>query len=561
MSEARWARPVLLVAVVCLPAVLSVVWLYHFRFGYGTSWDESGYLARGFNDTHALLTGGPVKLVSEYEQQNLEAPLVPLLSVPITAVSGLGVFQGLLLLPLLAALLTLVTYALARRIVSWPWALLAAFVIATMPVVADYSREFVFAVPAALFLTAALWALLSSDGLRNARWVWLAGAMAGLLVLARTMTVSFLPALAVAALVLLLGSRDDRRRRTINLLVGAGIAVFVAASWYLRNWRSVYDYLTSSGYGSTSGQYGRRTSILSLHFWTRELALMANETYGPLGLLLLVCLLLGVGAWLVRTRGGTARPAVLALAVVVGLGYLVLTSSANEGTAFALPLLPPLAVLAVAALATLPWRATAVTLATLLAVVAGANLLMKSGSVAPLATVRSVHAPVLGRVAVTDGRGLLQVWSGASARPPDSQLPAVDRRWPPFSRALTGWIARYAAAHGERPYVLTATDHQFTNQTWISLADSLWFHDNVFAFWPGPATAGETVSQYRALFERYPANVVETTSGARPRGRPLFDHVRAARALALLGFRQVKTFRMPDGKLAWLWWRPSRSEA
>lgn len=550
MSErgpARWARPALLVAVVCVPAILSVVWLYRFRFGFGTSWDESGYLARGLNDTHALLKGGPLKLVWEYEQQNLEAPLVPLLSVPLTAVFGLGVFQGLLLLPLLAALLTLVTYALARRVVSWPWAILAAFVVATMPAVTDYSREFVFAVPAALFLTAGLWALLSSDRLRAARWVWLAGAMAGLLVLARTMTVSFLPALALAALALLFESRDERRRLAINLLVGAGIAVFVAGSWYLRNWRSVYDYLTSIGYGSASGQYGQRAPIFSLHFWTRELALMANETYAALGLLLGVCLLLGAAAWLARRRSVPRET--LALSIVVVGGYLTLTSSANEGTAFALPLLPPLVVLAVAALATLPWRAVAVALATLLAVVAAGDLLMKSG-VEPLATVRSVHAPALGRVEVTDGRGLFQVWSGAQS---------ADRRWPTFSRALTGWIVRYAAAHREHAYVLTATDHEFTNQTWISLADSLWFHAGVFALWPGPATAGETVPEYRALFKRYPANLVETTADPLPRGRPLFDHVRAGRALASLGFRRVKSFQMPDGRTAWLWWRSSTS--
>jgi hypothetical protein len=392
-----------------------------------------------------------------------------------------------------------------------------------------------------------VWALLSSDKLRSAPWVWLAGAIAGLLVLARTMTVSFLPALALAALALLFGSRDKRGRRAVNLLVGAAIAVFVAGSWYLRNWRSVYDYLTSSGYGSSSGQYGQRPPILSLHFWTRELALMANETYAALGLLLGVCLLLGVGAWLVRTRArpGGVSSATVALLIVVAVGYLALTSSANEGTAFALPLLPPLVVLAVVALATLPWRATAVALATLLAVIAASGLLMKSSFAGPLATVRSVHAPVLGRVEVTDGRGLLQVWSHDAA----------DRRWPPFSRALTGWIVRYAAAHHEQPYVLTATDHEFTNQTWISLADSLWFHDDVFAFWPGPVAPGETVSQYRGLFKRYPADIVETTSGPLPRGRPLFDHVRVGQALASLGFRQVKSLRMPDGRLLWLWWR------
>jgi hypothetical protein len=119
---------------------------------------------------------------------------------------------------------------------------------------------------------------------------------------------------------------------------------------------------------------------------------------------------------------------------------------------------------------------------------------------------------------------------------------------------------RYAAGHREHAYVLTANDHQFTNQTWISLADSLWFHDGVFAFWPGPATSDESVSQYRELFKRYPENVVETTSGAVPHGRPLFDHLRVGRALTSLGFRRVKTLRIPDGKFAWLWWRPSPTE-
>ena len=205
-QPARWARPVLLVAVVCLPALLDVVWLYHFRFGYGTSWDESGYLARGLNDTHALLTGGPVQA-----------------RVGVRAAEPRGA-------PRTAAFGSAHRRVRPRRLprASAASAPRGPFDARDLRAGAS-SRELAVGSPRGVrrrnharghrlqprvrirgsgrhfFLTAALWALLSSDGLRNARWVWLAGAMAGLLVLTRTMTVSFLPALAVASLALLLG--------------------------------------------------------------------------------------------------------------------------------------------------------------------------------------------------------------------------------------------------------------------------------------------------------------------------------------------------------------------
>lgn len=561
----------LLAAIVGVTYALHVVWLYRFRFGYDTDWDESGYMARGLNDAHAFLSGGPLKLLWEYEKQGVEAPLVSLLNVPINSVFGLGVFQSLMLLPVLAALLTLVTFALARQIVSPRWALVAALVVAAMPAVADYSRQFVFAVPAALFFTATVWALLRSERLHNARWVWLAGVFTGCLVLSRTMTVSFLPGIAVIGLGQLFAERAERKQRALRLLVGAGIATFVAASWFLHNWRGVVDYLRSSGYGSAAGQgqFAHSHGIASWAYWVKETGLMLNETYLPLGVVLGCCFLAALAMRLAARAGrpgwdvATLGSAGFALTVAVVEGYLSLTSSSNEGTGFAIPLLPALVILAVAVVARLEQRPLQLALGAALVAVSLANLAMKSGSGGALATVRTTHVPSVGDVTVTDGRGEIQ-WAvglmGYKVGSPDSKLPALDRKWLPFSRVFVGWITRYAAAHHERAYILTPTNHQFVSQTWISLANSLWHHADTYEIWPGPADPNETVAEYRALLKSYPANLIETTSKAGPVATTLFEASRVEAAARSLGYRKVKTFRMPDGYLLRFWWKSSPLE-
>jgi 4-amino-4-deoxy-L-arabinose transferase-like glycosyltransferase len=95
--------------------------------------------------------------------------------------------------PIYSIFLVLATYGVARHLMPARWAALAALCVGTAPVVSDFSRLFHFAVPAAALLTAALWALLSSDGLRRTRWVVAAGVLLALMLTARTMTVSYVP--------------------------------------------------------------------------------------------------------------------------------------------------------------------------------------------------------------------------------------------------------------------------------------------------------------------------------------------------------------------------------
>jgi len=209
-----------------------VVWLVRFRHSSLTEWDEAGYIQIGVLDRVGLAHGGLVGLVRTVVHQPGEAPLVPLLAVPIYLVAGTGVFQSLFVLPVFFAILVAATYALARTLVAPAWSLLAALAVAGMPAVIDYTRLFHFAVPATACATVALWALLASDGLRRRAYALAAGAFIGLMVLSRTMTLAYLPGFALAAALQLLFRRETLRMRVTNVVLASVVATAVAATWY-----------------------------------------------------------------------------------------------------------------------------------------------------------------------------------------------------------------------------------------------------------------------------------------------------------------------------------------
>jgi hypothetical protein len=554
---------------------LNVTWLIRFRLGYATGWDESGYMAIGLRDTHAFLSGGPVALFREFEGQSLEGPLVPLLTVPVTALLGAGVFQSLLVMPLFAAGLVLATFALARQVGSAEWALVAALAVAGMPAVADYSRLYHFAVPAAAFLTASIWALLRSKHLEQRRWVILGGLFAGLMLLTRTMTVAYLPALILIATAQLLAVQRNRRERVISVIFASFVTFLVAGSWYARNWKTVFDYLLGSGYGEASSQQGPASAVTSWAYWSKELRIVLDQLYLPLAAALAICLLLGLGALLScliqrsptnETRSGPRLSllgsGVFSLVVIVLEGYLVLTSSKNAGTAFALPWLPSLVVLATVAAARTPIRAMRIGLAVAVAGVSLGNLVMKSGWIESIATPRGVWVPSLGQLAISDGRGPNQIdvlGAGYPVSRVTSPLAPLHRRWLPFTREVTGWMIQYAGRRGQPVRVLVGSNDLFFNQNQITLVDAIWFHRNVSALWIGDALlASANAGRYREKVGEWDANFIATTQAGRTgvgADPARLNHLKVEAAALALGFRLVKTFSLPDGRLVWLSWR------
>ena len=121
-----------------------------------------------------------------------------------------------------------------------PWAApgvawLTLALTAARPVVIAYSRSYNFAIAAAATSALLLLALARSQALDQRGWMIAAGVFAGLTALARTMTLSYLPARGRCRCSSLWSWVRARGRRLANTGLSALAAVVVAGPWYRVN--------------------------------------------------------------------------------------------------------------------------------------------------------------------------------------------------------------------------------------------------------------------------------------------------------------------------------------
>jgi 4-amino-4-deoxy-L-arabinose transferase-like glycosyltransferase len=554
------AAPFAAVAFVLVSVVLSAVWVHRFRSGYVPEWDESGYLAIAIADAQALRSGGVGALWDAYVQEPSQAPLVPLLTAPALLLFGDGLVQGLFVQLALYVALVAATYLLASTLLERSWAVLAALVTASIPAVLDYSRLYHFSIAAAAAYTAALWALIRSSGLSRLKWSVLAGLFLGLGLLSRTMMVAYIPAVLAAAVVLIAAAPADRRIRVRNLAAGAAVTAAVAVTWYGPNLRTIGGYLVGFGYGGESSAYGQRPSPVTPQFWLTELVTLVRSFYVPLAFVLAFGVVSAVIAARARFRRPSladviafARSGYLPLVVVVVAGYLALTSSPNQGTAFEFPWLPSLVVLCVAAIAGQPvrWLRRAAAVGVVAASVLG--LAMKSGLVPVIGEARAFSIGSSRPLPVTDGRGLIQLeilGAGMSAGSATSPPPAIQKEWLPAADRVVELITSRSAERGLRPYVLVASDHVLFHNTRLQLAAALTLHRRVQVGRLGPFAAAER-REYRAVLDRARNNalVTTTTPGSGRRSRLVVEE--EARAI---GFSFLGAVPLPDGGVARVFW-------
>jgi hypothetical protein len=496
----------------------------------------------------------------------VQAPLVPLSAVPFNAVFGSGVDASLLVEPVFFAVLVVAAYAIARRLTTPWWSLLAALVLATAPVVSDYARIFHFSVPAAAFLTSALWALMKSEGLCRRRWAVACGLLLGLMVLSRSMTIGYLPGFAAAAaLPILLGG--EWRARLVNLVLLCLSGAILAGLWYLPNAESVGSYLLNFGYGAESEAYGAEHSPLSIAYWTREVGAVVDEIYFPLAAALAFCAIAALVSALADRRPG--RPswenlrawlltdAALA-AVIVLEGYFALTSSKNQGTAFALPWLPVLIVLVCSAAARIQWRSVRIAAVAVLAAVSLFNLAMKSGFVPGIGGPRSADLPLLGEKTLSDGRGIVEIEVEAAGYPAGSAtepMPQLQKEWLPFAGDLARSLTDYSEGKGEEPNLGWGFDDLLLNNTRVALGSELALHRDLPTAFLKPFPDGDSAASYRAQLEEAGSNLLVV--GERGPGITGI-HLTRRRVEAAgrqLGFRPIRSFTAPDGRELTVWWR------
>jgi hypothetical protein len=552
--------------VILATVVLDVVWLVRFRHGYVTEWDESGYLQFSLSDYDTLRSQGLWGFAKIVGGRGTFGPLLPAVTALAYPVVGRGVFGSLLVLPVFYTALVAAAYGLARRFVPRAWAVVAASTVAAVPAVTDYTRVFHFALPATACMTAALWALVRTEGFRSARWSLAFGLFVGLTLLSRTMTVAYLPGFALAAAAVFLVTEPPVRAKLRNLAFAAAATAVVAGPWYLANARSVYDLLVGTGYGEAATAYGRHYPLASWGYWTKELRIDLSYLWLPLGATLALSLLLALAYHVARRLPRAQLPrspratGLLATAAVVLEGYVALTSSRNEGTAFALPWLPALVILGVVAAASLPHPRLRSTFAAAFVVVSIVAVFSKSGFVPPLAEGRSVSVPSLGRVLVTDGSGIIQreiAGDGYKITPLTSPPAAMHRRWLPVARDVVDQSLEIAERRGVRLNLTLGLDDRIFGNSRLIFAAQYW--DRLYL--PVDylqAAGGDTVASYRRQLDS-PRRENALVTGVPPPNGSSITRSKVEVAARSLGFRRIKTFRLPDGRQIWLWWRETRT--
>ena len=254
-------RPVLATLLIGLVfTVLQTWWIAKHRQLGAFNVDEEGGLAAALR-FHRSVGLDPRALITEVFS-TWNGPLVPLLAVPIIIAGPHAIATVMVIQPLLVVAAACGTAGIvANTNFSRRAALLAGVMTMLLPISVVSSRSFQYSTGVAAFLALSLWGLLASDRGRR-RWPMIGfGAATGAMLLCRTMSASFLPAIAVAALVVV--ARE--RRAWINVIVAAVTTLVVAGLWWAVEWNDIIKYLTENA--STIG-YTVAITIIDENSWS-----------------------------------------------------------------------------------------------------------------------------------------------------------------------------------------------------------------------------------------------------------------------------------------------------
>jgi Dolichyl-phosphate-mannose-protein mannosyltransferase len=563
-ERTRWA---LIVAAGALALVaVNLWWVLTYRKGYPLNVDEAGYTSIALTDWLGFQNGGLHGWWSAFQSQTPNAPLLPLVTSAALIVKA-GIMEGFVVLIGFFALLVLAAYGIGERLAGPRLGALAAFAVGTSEGALLFGREYVFALPTAALTSCAVYALLRSERMRSRRWAIACGASIGLMLLARTMAIAFVPGILVAALIAMLAiERDDLRRRFFNLGLGALAAVIVAATWYYHNLEPVWEYLTSFGYGKQSAYYGANHATVS---WGRFKAVAETVIHDDLLVPLAALVLVGLIALLVVAlrrvlAAGDRRAELLRLAAsgpfavgfVFAAGFAALMSSRNGGNGFSLPLsllLPPLAVVALRY-----YRVATAFVVALVVAIGGLNLAATSSLWEGLAKPHVVTTPGFGE----------QPWLNGTPRPVDAvrvQVPGPstrfvdrDRGWPEADRRLAGVLLHQIyTGHLESGVVAFASRNRAISSNSVGMALLLDYRTSV-PFTQLEAEPSDTVPNYVSQLtdpERGRPGMLVTMSRNTDDFPPLVTQSKAEAAARRVGFRRVWATTLPDGRRLRLWAR------
>lgn len=560
-ERARWALVVALGALALV--AINVWWVATYRHGYPLNVDEAGYTSIGLVDYFGLRGQGLGGWWDAVQRQVPVAPLVPAMT-SLLLVFKAGVLEGFGILIGFLVLLAFATYGIGERLAGPRLGALAALAVATSFGVFTFTREYVFALPTAALLSCAVYALLRSDGLRLRRWAIACGVALGLMLLARTMAIAFVPGVLAAAVIAILArERTALASSFLNLGLLALSGTAVAATWYVRNVGPVVDYLTNFGYGTQSNYYGDENFVLSWDRWrTVAERMIFDDLLVPLAVLVFVAIFaLGVvavrrvidaddrGAVLIRLAGSDA----FAVAVIFASGYVALTSSQNGGNGFTLPiaiLLPPLAVVALRR-----FQAAVIPAVAALALIATLNTAATSNIWDGLSRPRLVSVPGFGSLPWVNGTPHTVAAIRVQVPGPETRFAEIERDWPKADEALAALLLRMDGPDGQPPVTAFASRNRLISSNSVQLASLAKFQRGI-PFTQLNAEPNDSVATYMRQLgdpEFGLPTVLITMNTNADDFEPLVNQIYAETAARRLGFRAIRAMILPDQRRLRVW--------
>ncbi|WP_207899253.1 ArnT family glycosyltransferase [Amycolatopsis pittospori] len=556
------------VAVVWL--AINVRWLISYRQGQILEIDEAGYIGMALNDHYAAVRDGVLGWIQAVEAPGIQAPVTPALTSLQFFVTGTSVVAAFAV-PMLAGLaIILLTHAVANRVAGRPFAWLATALVATMPGVIVEARAYHFGAPAAAVTLAAIYFLIRSEGLTKTRSTIAFGVFVGLMPLTRTMIIAFVPALVLAAFIQAVLS-PDRKKSLIRFGIAAVAAVGVAAIWLIPNGAQVYRYLTGFGYGPQSAEYGTEAGIFNPAAWTYRLHLLTLEQYLPHVLFICVGLVVAVIVAIRKLRAGRLKETAKAMvasplfppAVLVVEGVSAFVTSKTTGNGFTLPLAPSMTLLALWGLYRVHVRLRKA-MPVVVAVISLVALVPQLDLRAPTARLWEAELPVVGRVTITDGRGVPQKYAGLGVETTDPEPVSAEdaKQW----IVVADWAAQQIVdRHAIRGVTAFGFRDRIFNTNTVQLAVLRKLGYGVAVPQIRPVEAGNSQPDYERWLTRYQDSIsgdastaclLFTATGLNNEFLPKVDPPAMAAAAAASGFAPVETRPLPNGRSVTLWHRP-----
>lgn len=565
----RYKRPpwgILILVVVFVLVNIRWIWLY--RYNQPLDIDEAGYLCIAMIDYYGLHFGGLHGWLSALKMPSIQAPLTPALTSLLFGLTRPNPNLGFAI-PLVGGAGSIVaTYALGRACRSGRVGSIAAILVASCPVIIMFSRDYHFSMWATLTATLALLAVVRSKHFRNLSWTAVFGVFLGLMPLARTMTIAFVPGIIAAAFLVMIAEKAHLWRRLLNLIGGLSLAVLIASTWFIPNGRLVFGYLLGFGYGKHAKEYGHHIPLINLSALRAWIKYTINtEMMLPHFIIVVVGIILLFTIFIRKARQKGLllairhlyRSPLAPVAIFAAEALLALTSTKNLGSAFIAPVVPALMVMTGWAFTALSESramrvATSCLVATTALVAAVPQLDLRS----PVASVWVANVPVLGGVKITDGAGAIQGYEYAAGYHNNGPTEPINseegRAWLRLSR----WTATILGHDlGPHPSVAFGFRHVLYNVNTVNLARLLQTDSAFDVRQIDPIITGKSVHGYLRWLRRDNSHVCGLLTSNEVRGnfKPLINPVFMKKAALQAGFVPIRKWLTPDGQKITFWER------